>query len=93
MKDYITGRRKRILSKAEKAGANFVLASSPENMFYFTNFWGGSYVLISEEGCLLFTGALEAFRALNMAVEAKVISVPVGSSILSRHKESYSERL
>ncbi|MGD0330179.1 MAG: aminopeptidase P family protein [Nitrososphaeria archaeon] len=86
MKDYTTGRRKRILSKAEKAGANCVLASSPENMFYFTNFWGGSYVLISEEGCLLFTGALEAFRALSTAVEAKVISVPVGSSILSSIK-------
>jgi Xaa-Pro aminopeptidase len=87
MTRYLRERRKCILSKAEQAKAKYVLIASPENIYYFTNFWGGSYALISQEQCLLFTGALEAFRALNTAFETKVVSIPVGASLFSIIKE------
>ena len=96
MTKYLAERRKRILSKAEQAEAKYVLVSSPENIYYFTDFWGGSYALISQEQCLLFTGVLEAFRALNTAFGAKIVSIPVGASpfsIVKKHVQKGSKIL
>ncbi|MEM3403993.1 MAG: M24 family metallopeptidase [Nitrososphaeria archaeon] len=76
-------RRKNLLSKAERMCLRYVLVSSPENIYYLTNFWGGSYVLLSEDQCILFTGMLESFRALNGSIDTKVVSAPVGKSLLS----------
>ena len=96
MTEYLAERRKRILTKAKQVNAKYVLVSSPENIFYFTNFWGGSYALISQEQCLLFSSVLEAFRALNTAFETKVVSIPVGAnpfSIAKNHVEKGSKIL
>jgi len=90
LKKYLIERRRKILSRAEEVDANYVLASSPENIFYFTGFWGAGYVLISKEQCTLFTGALENLRAKEGAFETKVVSSPVGASPITILKEFIS---
>ena len=76
-------RRRKLLLKAERIGSRYALVSSPENIYYLTNFWGGNYVLLSEDQCILFTGMLESFRALDQSIDTKVVSAPVGKSLLS----------
>ena len=87
MEEILSERKKKILSEAEEMGAQQVLVTFPENIFYFTGFWGGGYCLISPDQCRLFIGALETFRALDHSLNTKVISAPVGTDALSLIKD------
>ncbi len=83
MDQILSERRKKMLSEAKEMGAQQVLVTLPENIFYFTGFWGGGYCLISSDQCHLFVGAIETFRALDYSLNTKVISAPVGTDALS----------
>ncbi|MGQ9780784.1 MAG: M24 family metallopeptidase [Nitrososphaeria archaeon] len=87
MKKYLMERRRKILSRVQESGIQYVLASSPENIFYFTGFWGGGYALLSNEQCTLFTGALENHRAKDRVFETRVLSPPFGTSLISMLSE------
>jgi len=78
MSKHFIERRRKILSKAEELGLKQVLLSNVENIYYFTGFWGGGYLLLSNEGAKLFTGLLEKFRAEEGSFETEVITSSLG---------------
>ncbi|MGB9727956.1 MAG: M24 family metallopeptidase [Nitrososphaeria archaeon] len=87
MSSFLLKRRERVLSKAEELGLNQVLVSNVENIYYFTGFWGGGYLLLSRDGAKLFTGLLERFRAQENSFETEVITPALGVPVFYKLKE------
>jgi Xaa-Pro aminopeptidase/Xaa-Pro dipeptidase len=87
MSSLLLKRREKVLLKAEELGLNQVLVSNVENIYYFTGFWGGGYLLLSRDGAKLFTGLLERFRAQENSFETEVVTPALGVPISSKLKE------
>ncbi|MBI2183833.1 MAG: aminopeptidase P family protein [Thaumarchaeota archaeon] len=75
-------RVKRVFEQASKKGFSQVIATTPQNVFYLTGFWGGGYVVLSEGKMVFVTGTLEGERAAAQVKGAEVIVVPRGKSML-----------
>lgn len=83
MNSSIMTRRKRILLKAEELGFKRVLVAGVENIYYFTGFWGGGYLLLTQDDAQLFTSLLEKDRASESSFETDVFSAPLGEPAFS----------
>ncbi|MCX8188466.1 MAG: Xaa-Pro peptidase family protein [Nitrososphaeria archaeon] len=93
MISQILVRRKKILLKAEELGFKQVLVTGVENIYYFTGFWGGGYLLLTQDGARLFTGLLEKNRASEYSFETEVVSAPLGESSFSLLKDYVRTRV
>lgn len=57
------GRRRRLRRLGSKKEYDALCCTTPENIYYFTGFWGSGILLISEDTVALLTSDLEAARA------------------------------
>ncbi|MEM0052754.1 MAG: aminopeptidase P family protein [Nitrososphaeria archaeon] len=93
MISYIKERRKKILLKAEELGFKQILVTGVENIYYFTGFWGGGYLLLTQDGTRLFTGLLEKNRASENSFDTEVVCAPLGEPVFSLLKQYVSGKL
>ncbi len=71
-------RRRRVVEQASRENCSHVIASTPQNIFYVTGFWGGGYAVLTNEGTTFVTGTLEGERARAHIADADVITVQRG---------------
>jgi Xaa-Pro aminopeptidase/Xaa-Pro dipeptidase len=64
-------------------GCGAVAAFEPENVFYFTGFWGEAIAVCTENGTKLIAPRLEYARAEKTSIDCEVMSTDRGSELIS----------
>jgi len=78
IKDVLKNRQERILSYLSGDGFKGVVMFAPENIYYFTGFWGESMVICTSDGVKLFVPQLEVSRAETESFDCEIISTQRG---------------
>ncbi len=71
-------RQKRILTYLSEDGFTGVVLFKPENIYYFTGFWGESIAICTNDGVKLFVPPLELSRAETESFNCEILSTPRG---------------
>lgn len=78
IKNVLNCRRERILSYLLDDGFKGAVMFAPENVFYFTGFWGESIAMCTSEGIKLFVPQLEVSRAERESFDCEIFSTQRG---------------
>jgi Xaa-Pro aminopeptidase len=86
--------RQRVLKHAKKKfGCDSVAAFNPENIFYFTGFWGEGIAICNEDGkTTLITPRLEADRASNTSKDCEIVPTDRGGKLISHFVSAIKNR-
>ena len=77
-------RRKNLLKYAQKIDCDTLVTFEPENLFYFTGFWGEAIGLLEKNGkTTIIAPELEVGRAKDESEDCNVITAERGSGLLS----------
>jgi len=87
LKSLIYKRRMKLLDLAYRKGYNAILVSSPQNIFYLTNYWGEGYLLIDFSKTSLIVPKLEYERAKTEAIGVDIVRAERGSAMLENVKK------
>ncbi len=71
-------RRERILSYLSDGGFEGAVMFTPENIFYFTGFWGESIAICTHDGVKLFVPQLEVSRAETESFDCEIFQTERG---------------